>query len=559
MGMIDSWFWRHAYLLQFTDRNGVLKDAFAFSMPPESESVQTSQRVSYTKTFGGIVVDDYGNDVTKISLSGTTGNKDLKVIYRGILGVKMLDGEQEILYLNDLIKKYGRQSNLDDKQIWLYDLSKTSGRSLLSSTKNYWRVYIDSFKYSRDKSMPLSYKYQLEMTAVDAEKKNSVSEKFKSLSSAVEKMNDIAEDAESIAAGLQSAVGGVVSQVDNYVSVFTQTARKFKDCYAAYVNIVQGAVENINGVINEITSLGEYVINDTSREIQDSAVNLYIAAADVCAAGSNLADYVENGLSAEAFEGQWEQLLSEYDIDSKDSFDDLVKIMTDRLRVDGYKIKSETKGQIEVSEKDGVVYYGVSEYTVRQGDSFESLSIRFYGTPDYAEFLQSVNGAGSIDTSGGTGADGSTDAGAVSTGSVIKIPHLTEADSMSFSDIVKPENDFDSFGKDIKTMDGGGFSVSNGDFETTSYEETLSQSVAARLSTAAGTKIRDTAYGIKSEVGTASAVNAYLSSSIEKTILEDERIESVDSIQYEGKGDSLVYTVDYTARNKRQYQVRGEI
>lgn len=560
MGSINSWFWRHAYLLQFTDKYGKLKDAFAFSMPPESESIQTAQRVSYTKTFGGVVVDDYGNDVTKISLSGTTGNRDMKVIYRGSLGFKMLNGEQEILYLNDLIKKYGKYANLDNKQVWLYDLSKTSGLSLVSSTKNYWRVYIDSFKYSRDKSMPLSYKYQLEMTAVDSERKNSLADKFAKLSDFIKKANELADDAVAVANALQASIGSIVSQIGNFTSVLTQTVQKFKDCYESYVNLVQGVTENVNGAINEITNLGEYIINDGVREIQNSAVNLYVAASDVCASCVNLAGYAERGLSNKAFEGQWEQVLNEYGIDSKDSFDDLVKIMADKLRVDGYKIKSETKGQVEVSEKDGVVYYGVSEHIVAQGETFESLSVKFYGTADYAEFLQSVNGASGISTaeidSDSTENDSEK---VVRAGSVIKIPVLKESSRQSFSDIVKAENDFDSFGKDVKTGESGDFAAANGDFAVTGYAETLNQAISARLSTVAGAKIRDTAYGIKSEIGLGGAVNAYLTSSIEKTILEDERIESVDSIQYEGKGDSLNYTVLYTAKNGRQYQANGEI
>lgn len=560
MGIINSWFWRHAYLLQFTDKYGKLKDAFAFSMPPESESVQTSQRISYTKTFGGVVVDDYGNDVTKISLSGTTGNRDMKVIYRGSLGFKMLSGEQEILYLNDLIKKYGKYANLDNKQVWLYDLSKTSGLSLVSSTKNYWRVYIDSFKYSRDKSMPLSYKYQLEMTAIDSERKNSIADKFAKLSDFIKKAQELADDAIAIANQLQSAIGNIVSQIANFTSVLTQTVQKFKDCYDSYVSLVQGVTENVDGAINEITSLGEYVINDTVREIQDSAINLYVAASDVCASCVSLADYAENGLSNDAFEGQWEQVLNEYGIDSKDSFDDLVKIMADKLRVDGYEIKSETKGQVEVSEKDGVVYYGVSEHILEQGETFESMSVKFYGTADYAEFLQSLNGASDMDTAGTHSDDmenGSENV--VAAGSVIKIPVLKESSQQSFTDIIKAENDFDNFGKDVKADASGDFATANGDFAVTSYGETLNQAIAARLATVAGAKIRDSAYGIKSEIGVGGAVNAYLTASIEKTVLEDDRIESVDSIQYEGKGELLNYEVSYTAKNGRQYQVNGEI
>ena len=55
-------FWKKAYLLEFK-MNGVLTDAFTFSVPPENEDFSFPQRKNETKTFGGAVVADYGNDM----------------------------------------------------------------------------------------------------------------------------------------------------------------------------------------------------------------------------------------------------------------------------------------------------------------------------------------------------------------------------------------------------------------------------------------------------------------------------------------------------------------
>lgn len=556
MGSVNSWFWKHAYLLQFTDKNNRLKDAFAFSMPPESESIQTTQRVSYTKTFGGVVVDDYGNDVTKISLSGTTGNKDLKVIYRGMLGKKNLTGEQEILYLNDLIKKYGKYSNLNDKKIWLYDLSKTAGKSLVSSTKNYWRVFIDSFKYSRDKSMPLSYKYQLELTAIDEEKKISISDKFSKIKSFIETMEELTEKAIALANAIQNSVGSVIAEIENYKSVLTQTIGTFKECYTTYANLVQGIVENTGGIIDEVTNLGDYVINDTVREIQDSTINLYVAANDVCEACQNLASSAKKGISNENYEGQWEQLLNEYDIDSKDTLTDLVSVIAENIEDAGFSINASTKEQIEVSSKDGVTYYGTIEHTVEQNETFESISIKYYKTADYADLLQSLNGITGTETSTET-AD--IDSGKIEVGTVIKIPILKESDLQVFEGIIKSQDDTDILGKDIELTDSGDFATENGDLTVTHSTDTVNQAIVSRLATEAGTKIRDTAYGIKAEIGDSQTINAYLTASIENTILEDERIESVDSIEYSGMGDNLAYEVTYTTKNDKQNMISGVI
>lgn len=556
MGSVNSWFWKHAYLLQFTDKNNRLKDAFAFSMPPESESIQTTQRISYTKTFGGVVVDDYGNDVTKISLSGTTGNKDLKVIYRGMLGKKNLTGEEEILYLSELIKKYGKYSNLNDKKIWLYDLSKTAGKSLVSSTKNYWRVFIDSFKYSRDKSMPLSYKYQIDFTAIDEEKKNSLSDKFSKIKSFIEAMEEFTEKALALANAIQDSVGSVIAEIENYKSVLTQTIASFKECYNSYSNLVQGIIENTSGIIDEVTSIGDYVINDTVREIQDSTINLYVAANDVCESCKNLADSAKKGINNETYEGQWEQLLNEYDIDSKDTLIDLVLEIADNLENFGYEINANTKEQIEVSSRNGVVYYGSTQHTVEQNETFESISIKYYKTADYADFLQSINAITSTETSTETE---DIDSGKIEVGTIIKIPILKESDLQTFEGIIKAQDDTDILGKDIALTSSGDFETENGDLKVTHNTDTVNQAIVSRLATEAGTKIRDIAYGIKAEIGDSQTINAYLTASIENTILEDERIESVDSIEYSGSGDNLTYEVNYTTKNDKKNMVSGVI
>ena len=53
-------------MLEFLEGDD-LKECFTFSVPPESEELQFPQRVTETKTFGGSVFDDYGNDSYRIT------------------------------------------------------------------------------------------------------------------------------------------------------------------------------------------------------------------------------------------------------------------------------------------------------------------------------------------------------------------------------------------------------------------------------------------------------------------------------------------------------------
>jgi hypothetical protein len=114
--------------------NNVLTDAFTFSVPPESEEFSFPQRKNETKTFGGAVIADYGNDTVQINLSGSTINQEIKLIYKSSLGVSEMTGEQEIFYLRDLLKKYGTRDNLQNKEVYLYSLNG-GGRNTSNNAK----------------------------------------------------------------------------------------------------------------------------------------------------------------------------------------------------------------------------------------------------------------------------------------------------------------------------------------------------------------------------------------------------------------------------------------
>lgn len=181
MGSISLLQWRKAYMLEFMDGNDV-KDCFTFSVPPESEEFQFSQRITETKTFGGSVFDDFGNDSYRITISGTTVNEDKKLIYKGNKKApQYLTGTKEIFELQKIIKNWADNIYAEGffrkksgtvgskKKVYLYDLSKMSVLQIATGTasRNYWRVFIKDFKIKRDKSKPKTYNYNLELIGID--------------------------------------------------------------------------------------------------------------------------------------------------------------------------------------------------------------------------------------------------------------------------------------------------------------------------------------------------------------------------------------------------------
>ncbi len=166
-------------MLEFLD-NEKVQEVFTFSVAPQGVEFDYPQRISETKTFGGSVFDDYGNDTYRITISGTTINEDKKFIYRGEKPPLYLSGSKEIAELQKIIKNWadGKDSSekgkLQNRKVYLYDLSRMSMPQVATgtATRNYWRIFIKDLKTKQDKSNPRAVTYTLEMTAVeDSEKK----------------------------------------------------------------------------------------------------------------------------------------------------------------------------------------------------------------------------------------------------------------------------------------------------------------------------------------------------------------------------------------------------
>jgi len=219
MGSISLLAWRKAYMLEFVDNDAVV-DTFTFAVPPESEDFAFPQRLSETKTFGGSVFDDYGNDTYRITLSGTTVNEDKKLIYKGKKAPQYLTGTQEIFELQKLIKQWNdgkvntgsfsgwavgflkslaTTTYTTNRKVYLYDLSKMSLLQIAAGTasRNYWRVFIKELKIKRDKTNKIAYKYTLDMLAVeDSQKKagglfSDFASQIETLTKAVDTVNTV--------------------------------------------------------------------------------------------------------------------------------------------------------------------------------------------------------------------------------------------------------------------------------------------------------------------------------------------------------------------------------
>lgn len=239
-------------MLEFL-KNGATEECFTFSVPPESEDFQFPQRLTETKTFGGSIFEDYGNDTYKITLSGSTINEDKKFIYKGgKIAPQYLSGTKEIFSLQEIIRDWNRDISAQDKKVYLYDLSKMSVLQIAAGTasRNYWRVFIRDLKIKRDASRPNAYRYTLEMSAVEDDPPNA-SGPLAEFSEVADQIQDIAESVSAVMTKIEGATAAM-NQATAYCAEMKrawQTMRNSDITPASVTLMVAGALDSVSRVL----------------------------------------------------------------------------------------------------------------------------------------------------------------------------------------------------------------------------------------------------------------------------------------------------------------------
>jgi len=303
MGSIGLLKWRKAYMLEFLDGTNVA-EVFTFSVPPESEEFVFPQRLTETKTFGGSVFDDYGNDTYKITLSGSTINEDKKFIYRGLNPPLYLTGTKEIFELQKIIQNWADgkvstgffrkgSSNVSKRKVYLYDLSKMSVLQIASgtATRNYWRVFIKELKIKRDKSKPKTYNYTLEMIGVEEEKKRKTGtevEWIDSMAGAVDNIQGVMDNIASVM-DLNEATTASVNQIAAATSHAMKSYERMKNRKNAAVTVMLGVGAGHDAVSRILGGDGNSFYNSTKDVLASCSTFIGIARGNSGARGKSSA------------------------------------------------------------------------------------------------------------------------------------------------------------------------------------------------------------------------------------------------------------------------------
>ncbi len=184
-----------------------------------------------------------------------------------------------------------------------------------------------------------------------------------------------------------------------------------------------------------------------------------------------------------------------------------------------------------------IFVYDFKKIAWKSTDTFDKLAVQFYSDANYGTLIAYYNKIQNEDE--------------IEAGTEIRIPIFTQTTNIFRNKIYSTPEQRENYGRDIRMKDGK-FELFGNDFAFTVGQETLAQSIDNRLNTSFKKRIRLGAYGIRASIGDTAAVNSYLVSSIEQTILEDPRISAVTGIEFKHEGSALTVLVKYKDINSTE-------
>jgi len=560
--LLNADYWKNAYLLEFKI-NGTLTDAFTFSVPPESEEFVFPQRRSETKTFGGLVVADYGNDAVQIDLSGSTINQELKLIYKSRLGMAMMTGEQEAFYLRDLLKKYGTRDKLQNKEVYLYSLN--GGGTKTTHNPKWWKIYIGQLAINRSKDKPFCYNYKFSAIGVPevTRKKplynlnvinrinNTLYDFNSNLSTVIAEMTSIADKIEEYGGAFIEELSGYIGNLNSCIDIFNGAATR-------YVSIISGIINDTSYLVTDSLTLGDKVLFSAIRYFPTMVDDVWNSCQNLISAANNVANYCAN-LDETFTESYWYSIQELFDDSvSKEDISDAISTLGHQevnLAKSIFTSVSKNLNDIsvavipgEMNEDDKIITtYGYKVVALSDAETnWDQLAQDYYGDASLSNLLATYNNLPTDEP--------------LKPGQSILIPNLNMADSKTSENEVYNSPDVkDNYGKDLLIEDRD-FGIYNGDLAVVNGVDNLEQALLNRYSTLIGARIRVEAYGIQASIGDAlSATSALIQSSVHQTTVEDPRVDSVEDISFQGKGDSLTVSVIYIDKNGAKRNFGGTI
>lgn len=537
--------WQKSFLIEIHGESGELIKSFAFSLPPESVRFEYPQRVNITKTFGGVFVDDYGVDNAQISISGSTGNTQIKEVFVSGNSQKMT-GKAEAYHIIEEILQYKRRAaDYDKYEMRLYDLSSAPAGNAFKGTEsqpmavNAWIVVLKDGEISRSKDKPLFFSYSMQFLGVaplgkkrplkyptDSKQAGQIAQlaSFKK-STAAQIPVEIANTKENLGALKKALAGyknvvGAIKKAENWTN-------EIEAKYRSYYRVVRGYISQAMGTVNSVFEIARFP-HDIARDLIDAMGDVRTQIESVWP----------------SIEAQWTDVTTKYDelygiLMSLSSAEDSASAVAAAANGQGAMpemmvVPQGSLGSTDALNADntsepsqfGVLpTYGAYDIVANDATRLDVLSMKAYGSPDYADTIAAYNGI-----------TGDSD---IIPGMAIKIPYLSYTDSLQENEVY--ENTGNIYGSDIALDENNDLQLGEfNDYATVSGLDNMSQAINLRLSERNGARVRLDAYGISMEGGGFDSYSlAVMTTSVQDTLMQDPRIASVGNFSARIDGDAM--------------------
>ena len=532
--------YRKSYLFEIVDKNNpsVIVEAFTLIIPPDNIEIEEPQRVTRTKTFGGVFIDDMGPDIMPIRISGSTGGSTVRRTFipssvTSPQSTQDFNGKTSFYHFRNTIMRYKdnktRKDTFFNFEIHLYDLSVipedvTLASADIENIAEGYVVSLEKFKMTRSKEKPLFYNYSIEMVAL--RKMGSPTNIYK---------------APVVPADVFSLLGTIRRGLRTVQSYFTDIKNVFDQIEDVF-DLVDDLDEKLASFVNQTANLVVFP-SELARRLLISVKTLGLAVEGsfydaVTLMGKQEDEFNQVLLATREIEYSSSSLV----VFSKtpNSVGSVVKKLniepsttqSGLTRYEGVtEVEAElTDNMLNISTEDIVTYiiYGYFIVIATSATTLEGLALNYYGNASQAYLIADFNNFTSHDD--------------INVGDQIQIPVLTRGASA--------ENNFiytlvirDVYGSDIKLDNNKIVIAASGDFSRIEGTNNLIQAINLRLGEKLGNRLRLTLYGIKDSVGSAmtnSAPLSYAITSLKDTLLQDPRIVEIDNIKIRGTGD-IVY------------------
>ena len=543
-------------LFEIMDKTGKPVEGFTLTIPPENMEITEPQRISETKTFGGIFTDDYGPDVTEINISGNTGGSILRRTYSPVGAADVnwedFDGRKAFFHFRDTMMRYktNYRDDYQDYRLAIYDLSIIDA-SKIENTKyglenngiEGYVVNLKKFKMSRNKDKPLFYNYNIEMTGIrpigvpeiSVNYPTKIEEPFSPLG-ALRRGLRVTQAAITNVKNIMDQIDSALDLVDDLEDQLSSFVNQTLDLLVYPAFLCERVFNTVKGIGTLVEDLADDVIEGFS-EVKDSYHSLLYLNRESEQSASSLVVYGKTpGAEGNRIEKTTEEL---------SRLDSSVSRMGEMGDSDIIDI-SETLN-MDLTEKEGFKIYGYKPVVVNEATTLESLSYKHFGNFNFIELIATYNRVEDNDE--------------LQTKSSIRVPVLVKESSAAFN-LVYTNNSKDVYGTDIKLDNDGKMVISaSGDLASVTDKKNMIQAMNLRLSEWLGARLRLTLYGLKLGIGVSnSAPLAYGMASVRDTVMQDPRVVKVAKLRMYGKADVIYLNMDIqTIKRKETITYSGEL